>query len=533
MSMYSPRDLLLAKGLSDAAVTAILQPYGFVDCRRADANLQAIADEPLARQHVAEVVGAMLDCVGESADPDQALDYLERFAKASANKIALLSHLRASPATLRLLATVFGSSPFLSQILIRNPEYLYSISGPDILERIRPRRELEQDLAASLRSLRSKERQLNALRRFKRRELLAIGVRDLLREATVEETTASLSGLAQVLIQHSYTVCRTALRRRYGDSRNGFSVIALGKLGGGELNFSSDVDVIYLCGSDTGTTMGTKTEGKTSRLSHELYFRKLAQDLTNAMTEVTNEGYLFRVDLRLRPEGKAGRLVESLQGYRRYYRGTRGQAWERLVQIKAWPIAGDKALGKRFLEMVQPFVYQKARAREVFQDVKRMKGLINKKLERRGEAQRNVKLGTGGIREIEFVVQALQAAFGGKMTAIRERNTVKALGKLLRARLISADEHGVLVESYWFLRDVEHKLQMVEEQQTHTLPADPTELRKVALRLGYRDTEETVASELFLRDHARHTERVHDIFTRLVSEGQRIGMTRRVQGDVC
>jgi glutamate-ammonia-ligase adenylyltransferase len=503
--------------LSEATATAILQPYGFADCRRADGNMQAIADEPLARQHLADIVEALLDCVAESADPDQALDYLERFAKASPNKLALLSHLRDSPATLHLLATVFGSSPFLSQILIRNPEYLYTVTGPDNLERARSRRELEKDLAGTLRSLRSKERQLDALRRFKRRELLAIGVRDLLRKASVEETTAALSALAEVIIRQVYVVCRKELRRRHGLPRAGFTVLAMGKLGGGELNFSSDVDLVYLCGSDAGHTTGTKALGKTSRLSHEAYFRKLAQGLTNAMSEVTNEGYLFRVDLRLRPEGKTGKLVESLRGCRRYYGGSRGQPWERLAQIKAWPVAGDKTLGKRFLEMVRPFIYRKRRAREVFEDVRRMKGLINVKMEKRGEARRNVKLGTGGIREIEFVVQALQAAFGGALPAIRERNTVTALGKLLRARLISADEHQVLVESYWFLRDVEHKLQMVEEQQTHTLPADPVELRKVALRLGYRDSEEAMAAELFVRDHARRTERVHEVFRNIMA----------------
>src|SRR5207249_9422868 len=138
---------------------------------------------------------------------------------------------------------------------------------------------------------------------------------------------------------------RAALAGRYSKSPSGFTVLALGKLGGGELNFSSDVDLMYLC-------------GKATHASHEAYFRRLAQDLTQAMTTVTNEGYLFRVDLRLRPEGKAGRIVDSLESYRRYYRGTRGAVWERLALIKAWPIAGHKALGKRFLEMVRPFVYQ-------------------------------------------------------------------------------------------------------------------------------------------------------------------------------
>ena len=519
MGFRTTQDLLLGPHLADSEATALLRPYGFRDCRRADENLQALADDPRDRTQLADILDQLLNEVAESPDPDQALDYLERFAKAGPNKAALIAYLKSSPSTTHLLVTVFGSSPYLSQVLIRNPEYLHWVSRPDVLARVRSRRDLKNDLNGFLRALRSADRQLDALRRFRRREMLAIGVRDLLRKASVEETTAALSVLAEVLIERAYTVCRAALRGTYGLARSGFTVLAMGKLGGGELNFSSDVDLMYVCGSETGATTGTRAGGKASRLPLETYFRRLAQELTNAMTEVTNEGYLFRVDLRLRPEGKAGRIVESVQRCRRYYRGTRGQGWERLALMKAGPVAGDKALGKRFLKMVQPFIYQASPPQAVVADVRRIKGEIDRKMAQRGESGRNVKLGTGGIREIEFFLQALQATYGWEHPALRERNTARGLDKLLRARVISADEHRYLVEAYWFLRDVEHKLQMVEEQQTHTLPADPEELRRCALRLGYRDAEEVTAGELFLRDHARHTERVHEIFQRLVAGG--------------
>jgi len=497
-----------------------------------------------------------------SADPDQALDYLERFAKAGGGKAALFSYLKTSPAALNLLATVFGASPFLSQILIRNPEYLHWLTRTDILKRGRARSELAGDLRVSLLALRSKERRLDALRRFKRRELLAVGVRDLLGLASVEQTTIDLSILSEILIQQVYLVCRESLAERYGLPTSGFTVLAMGKLGGGELNFSSDVDLIYICGSDTGTTKGTTHGGRSSRLPHASYFRQLAQDVTQALSDVTNEGYLFRVDLRLRPEGKSGEIIASLSRMRAYYRGlishpavtptpapaktgsfsrghppaispshpepaetgslpgARAQPWERLAHIKASPIAGDKALGRRFLTMMQPFVYQASRAGSpevLLAEVRRIKRLIDEKMTGRGESQRNVKLGIGGIREIELVVQTLQAVFGHARPSIRERNTIKALSKLRRAQLISAEEHRVLLEGYRFLRNVEHKLQMVEEQQTHTLPADPMELRRCALRLGYRDGEEGKAMDQFLRDQDLYTSRVHEIFTRTIT----------------
>ncbi|HEY3197626.1 MAG TPA: hypothetical protein VGJ57_06400 [Nitrospirales bacterium] len=559
MSPSDPRKLLLAQGLDDSTVAAILQPYGFADYRRADANLQALADEPLARQHLADLLEDLLEALADSADPDQALDYLERFARAGGSKVALFSYLKTSPASVHLLTTVFGASPFLSQILMRNPEYLHWLMQAGILKRGRTRAELERDLRASLVSFHSKERRLDALRRFKRRELLVLGLRDLLALAPVEETTLALSILSELLIQEVYVICRNFLSERYGPAQSGFTVLGMGKLGGNELNFSSDVDLVYVCGSDRGTTKRTKRARTGSRLSHPAYFRRLAQDLTKALSEVTDEGYLFRVDLRLRPEGRAGEIVGSLQQFRRYYRGSvlhppapapaktgafsrrhpaaiaparpgsaktdpfpvaRAQTWERLAQIKARPVAGDKALGRRFLTMVQPFIYQPSQAsppKVLLEEVRRIKRLIDEKIMRRGESQRNVKLGIGGIREIELVVQVLQALFGFARPTIRERNTMKALDKLLRARLLSVEEHGVLIEGYRFLRNIEHKLQMVEEQQTHTLPADPIELRRCALRLGYRDDEEGKATERFLRDQALCTERIHEIFVRVIS----------------
>jgi glutamate-ammonia-ligase adenylyltransferase len=532
MALPDPRQLLLASGLEDAAVAAILRPYGFHDYRRADANLQALADEPVARHHLAELLPGLLPALGASPDPDQALNYLERFAKAGGSKAALFSYLKTSPASVQLLATVFGASPFLSQILIRNPEYLHWLRTAETFVRGRSRSELQRDLRTSFAPLRSKEHRLDALRRFKRREMLALGLRDLLGLASVEETTVALSTLSDVLIQEVYRVCSTSLSERYGVPRSGFAVLGMGKLGGSELNFSSDVDLIYVAGSDRGKTKGTARERP--GVTHALYFHQFAQDFTHALSEITDEGYLFRVDLRLRPEGSAGELVPSFQQCRSYYRGAglggppRAQAWERLAQMKARMIAGDTALGRRFLKMVEPFIYQSAPASapESFLDeVRKIKRLIDEKMSARGESQRNVKLGIGGIREIELVVQALQAFYGGSRPGVRDRNTTRALRKLQQARLLTADESRVLLECYWFLRNIEHKLQMVEEQQTHVLPGDPVELHRCAMRLGYRDDEEGKATERFLRDLLRCTERVHEIFNDIMS-GRRFASTK-------
>jgi glutamate-ammonia-ligase adenylyltransferase len=482
---------------------------------------------------LADLLPALLTALAASADPDQALTYFERYAKAQGNKAALFSYLKTSPSTLQLLTTVFGASPFLSQILIRNPEYVHWLHAVETLKRGRTRTELQRDLRTLLGSLRSKERQLDALRRFKRRELLALGLRDLLQLASVEQTTMALSILSDVLIQEVYRLCRKSLSERYGQPRSGFIVLGLGKLGGSELNFSSDVDLIYVAGSDTGSTKGP-AKGR-QVVTHAVYFNQLAQELTHALSEVTDEGYLFRVDLRLRPEGSAGRLVASFQQCRTYYRGVgvssapRAQGWERLAQMKARPIAGDAVLGRRFLKMIEPFIYQTVPAsasEKLLDEVRKIKQLIDAKMAARGESQRNVKLGIGGIREVELAVQALQALHGGMRRALRARNTTIALYKLQTARLLTVDESRALLEGYWFLRNIEHKLQMVEEQQTHVLPVDPAELHRCAMRLGYRDGEEGKAMERFIRDLQRRTERVHEIFNDIMS-GRRLASLKQ------
>ncbi|MDC4224538.1 MAG: hypothetical protein MPW15_09985 [Candidatus Manganitrophus sp.] len=222
---------------------------------------------------------------------------------------------------------------------------------------------------------------------FKRKEILRIGVRDLLREASVEEILTELSDLAEVLIQKAYEICDRALRERYGrpsyrdrsgkQVRIGFTIIAMGKLGGGELNFSSDVDLLYLYETRAGKTTGIRSDAE-SRIANADYFRRLAQQVTAALNTATGQGYVYRVDLRLRPEGEKGLIVQPLQGYRRYY-ATRGETWERLSLLKAWPVGGDRSLGREFLKRVIPFLYGKPFGLPGLQEVGALKARIDEK----------------------------------------------------------------------------------------------------------------------------------------------------------
>ncbi|HKW86695.1 MAG TPA: hypothetical protein VJM82_06475 [Nitrospiraceae bacterium] len=527
-----PSPLLLASGLTAENVAELLEPYGFEDLKRADANIQAMAGEPRSRELLARILGELLKAVFRTADPDQALNYWERFLQAGVNRSQLFGYLCDSPRMLHLLCTIFGNSAALAQTLIRDPLLVYWLAEEQVLTRRPSRSTLERALSAILTNLTAVELKLEALRRFKRREMLRIGIRDLLRLANVQETTASLTDLASVLIQAAYEIVETNLHQQYGIpmhrdrngklAQTGFAVVAMGKLGGGELNFSSDVDLIYVYASDDGATQPTGPHGSKEPqpaprlIPNEEYFEYLARDLTKALTDATQEGSVFRVDLRLRAEGSLGRLARPLDEYERYYR-TRGQGWERLALLKAWPVAGDLQVGQAFLSRVDSFVFDRAESEPaaVITQVKAVKDMIDTKMAGRGQERRNVKLGRGGIREIEFIVQAAQILCGGGLPDLRDRSTMGALEKLERHRLLSATDRQALERAYIFLRDVEHKLQMVHDLQTHALPESPDELARCAIRLGYGSADRRAAGRKFLADHRRHTAKVHRIFRSL------------------
>jgi glutamate-ammonia-ligase adenylyltransferase len=539
-----PAPLLLASGLAPDAVAALLKPYGIGDIKRADDNLQAMAGEPRSRELLAGILGELLQAVAQTADPDQALNHWEQFLQAGLNRGQLFDYLRGSLRMLHLLCTIFGNSPSLAQTLIRDPLLAYWLAEERVLTKRPSRLALEGALRAGLANVSSVEIKLEALRRFRRREMLRIGVRDLLRSAPVPETTAVLSGLACVLIQAAYEIVAADLQRQYGvpshrDRKrrlveSGFAVMAMGKLGGGELNFSSDVDLIYVYASDEGET-GQKPgqDRKAIRvIPNEEYFEYLARDLTKALTDVTQEGHVFRVDLRLRAEGSVGRLARSVADYERYYK-VRGQTWERLVLLKAWPVAGDVAVGRMFLKKVKPFVFGASKglagrdaASAVVAQVKAVKDMIDEKMASRGHETRNVKLGTGGIREIEFLVQAVQVLCGARLPGILDRSTLEALSQFRKFGLLTATTEAKLAKAYLFLRDVEHKLQMVYDLQTHALPNQEEELTRCAIRLGYSSRDRCAARRRFAEDYRRHTQFVHRIFRNLFYSTERSGLLK-------
>ncbi|PJA80529.1 MAG: glutamate-ammonia-ligase adenylyltransferase, partial [Nitrospirae bacterium CG_4_9_14_3_um_filter_51_5] len=472
-----PTPVLLASGLSSQDVSRILQAYGLQDWKRADHNLQAMAGEPVTRKALATILPGVLAGVARTADPDQAINEWERYVDSGIQRLPLFQYLAMVPHVVEVLGTAFGNSPAMAQTFIRDPLLVYWIEDDRVLRRRMTRSALEANVEAALSTVRSFDARCEALRRMKRREMLRIGIRDLLGIATPVETYTVLSDLASTVIHAAYELVDQELRKRFGDfeegastgrKADGFSVLAMGKLGGWELNYSSDVDLIYVYHAPDGKTKAGR--GQTS-IARALYCETLARELTAVLTAPTAEGALFRVDLRLRPEGTVGPLASSLEDALHYYAG-RGRTWERLAFLKAKPIAGNLRVGQSLIKGLTDFVYGNEKHEDqVFPAIQALRSQILAKMSRRGEVDRHVKLGIGGIREIEFIVQGLQLRWGHSNPKIRDRQTLKGLVKLTRFDKLTAREARLLKESYVFLRNLEHKLQMVHEFQTHLLPS--------------------------------------------------------------
>ena len=319
------------------------------------------------------------------------------------------------------------------------------------------------------------------LRLYRRREMLRLGAREL-GWGTTEEVAAELSGFADACLELAFRFCDAELHREYGEpltdeGPGSFVVLAMGKLGGDELNFSSDVDVCYFYSSDAGQAG--------ERSLHE-YYSELARRITAAIEEVTDEGMIFRVDLRLRPEGRSGPLCNSFAAAERYYE-TFGRTWERQALLRARPCAGDRAFGARLLAMLEPFVYPRNIDPRMVGEIRDLRAMFRPPEPAGREGPFDVKLGAGGIRDVELVVQTLQLLHGGKRRDLRERGTPRALHRLWIAGLLSDREVRTLVAAYRLWRQLEHRVQLEDGAQTHLLPGDAEGRARLAERLGWPD----------------------------------------------
>jgi glutamate-ammonia-ligase adenylyltransferase len=449
--------------------------------------------------------------LGAAADPAAALHALEDLMRAGG---------RGEVEAPDLLLRVLGGSPSLAATLVAEGP-----GWPALFARVL--HEPARDVAAHLDALAGlgvtgptpREDLQRALRRHRRRELVRIGGRDLLGLATVDDTVRELSALAEASIDAATRAARARLAAEWGgDTPVPFVVLGMGKLGGEELNYSSDVDLVYVYGEEADHATGRPIR---------LFFARIAEEVTKALGEVTADGFCFRVDVRLRPGGDQSPLAGSVAGAITYYEAF-GQTWERSVWLKARPVGGDRALGAALLDELQPFVHRRFLDFATLEDLKAMKAKVDQSLRRPGQYERDVKLGRGGIREVEFWVQAHQLVNGGKDPRLQVRGTLPALARLAAGGYVDAAVAERLAGAYRFLRDVEHKIQIAHERQTHRIPDDADAYGALVRRLGHLGADGAAAFEA---DHARATAVVHEAFAALF-HGAEVERRRDERADV-
>ncbi len=437
---------------------------------------------------------------------------LERFEKESPRQYQQLIK---QPALLADVLALAAWSPLLSTTLEQNPEYFQWLSRERTNPRLRTRDELKESLARFALTNSSLNPQ-NLLARFRRRELLRTYLHDIRRSHTLVDTMEELSNLADAILDYALSLAVQDLDNRYGSPRRTddrgriadaeFCVIALGKLGSMELNYASDIDLLFLY-SDDGTTSG---HGERGEVSNREYFVKLSETIAKLVGQSGGEGAAYRVDLRLRPHGRDGALACSLQEATRYYERS-AQDWERQALIRARAAVGSTNLFSRFKEAVTPYVFRPdVSVTDALANVRLAKQKIDRQTEKKSGF--NVKLGRGGIREIEFIAQALQLAHGGRDDWLRVPHTLVSLGRLADRAFITEQERTELSDAYYFLRALEHRLQMEHGLQTHIVPESQHSRALLARRLGFSTAED------FDDALKTHSGTVRRIYERLFSD---------------
>lgn len=422
----------------------------------------------------------------KAADPDLAMASVCRW-------LAMTGSLP-SAAGLERLAKVCGVSSTLGSFLARYPD-----AAKVVLEtkQLAAPRTLESYRRQAMRVVSGSDQPLASLRRYGRRETLRIAARDLAMGAPLEEIAAEIAYLAEAIVRAAYAIVITKHRPPAGAR---FAVIGMGKLGGEELNYSSDIDLLYVYDAveDSEETRAWATS--------------VADTLSSILGDASEDGQLYKVDTTLRPEGRAGAVVRSIAAYRAYY-DRWAKPWEWQALLKARPIAGDHDLGGSFARMAEPIAYPEALSSDAVREIREMKARAEKLLRQRGGADREIKRGPGGIRDIEFAVQLLQLVHGRRDERLRTPNTLAGLDALARRGYIGDDDAAELAASYRFLRQVEHRLQLAQERQTHTVPEDEPARRKLARAMGYEDDADRSALEAFDRDWRgtqRLVRRIHE-----------------------
>jgi glutamate-ammonia-ligase adenylyltransferase len=509
--MNSEHDRLARRAVEEGAETkeieALFAELRFADPARAVSLWRRLVPADGGDAPPPENVANLLAELASSSDPDMALLNLARFVESRIAPARFLHSLFLARPIARLFVTIFSCSYFLTEILERNPGYLSWLVEEDTLENTKAFSVYRSELARQIEPFRDRRRRLNSVKRYFRREMLRIGARDLMGFAGVEDVTAELSFLADAVIETVACMAFEELAASIGPGETAwsfeaaipfhrFAIVSLGKLGGTELNYSSDIDLMYVC---------DPTEGERERA----FYDALARRVTEHLSAPTEEGALYRVDLRLRPDGDSGPLVATLDDHLNYLQ-RRARPWERQSLIKARLSAGSRPVGDAFVENCQKAIFAPAPSIDPLDEIVTMRERWTTYLSDE-ERTANIKLMSGGIRDIEFIAQGIQLVHGRGRPEIRSRNTLESLERLARNGLLSPEAKETLERSYRLFRTVEHRMQMLRNVRTHTLPSSDADLAKMAERVS-RSALGFVTPENFTAELGRSLTEVQHLF---------------------
>jgi len=465
----------------DAAATAWGKACGLLQPEDAGRLLRGIAEQGITFDLLDDLCIRLTDLLPAVSDPDRVLAALGRLLAAVSSPLSTATLFQRDPSALETLLRIFSAGPHLADVVIADPASWEDVrlgqGKPESMQTLRA------TLEGALAGHRETEGAMLAMRRFKRREMLRIAYGDLVGEQPLETVTRQISRVADCVIDASLRLAvdrfeaERGTPRGPGGERATIAVFALGKLGGEELNYSSDVDLVFVYSSE-GRVVGPKP------CTNQEFFERVVREVVRLVAEPTPAGSGHRVDLRLRPHGNTGPLVLPLEATLRYF-DREGRTWERQAWVKARCVGGEMALGERLLSSLAPWIYRRWLSAADISEIKALKRRMERKVADEGRAEYDVKLGSGGIRDIEYAIQFLQLLGGGDTPAVRTGNTIEAMHRLTEAGALTDQERTILDRNYRLLRKLEHRLQILSDAQTHALPADDRELGRLAVRAGY------------------------------------------------
>lgn len=496
-------DLLLMRDPPEALTRRVLTKAGFTEVERALVNLVKLAGEGAQLDAFAQLAVLATDIVKRQPDPDMALNNWERFVEVLPDSAAHYRLLLSQPRRLEILLSIFAGSQFLADALVRNPEFLDWVTRPDVLHGRFDAAALRSELESFTAGANSHGEWLNGIRRFRRREILRIGTRDMCLRYPIEEITTDLSSLAEAVtaaaLEREWDRLKERMRKEGAEAvADCLCVMALGKLGGAELNYSSDIDVFAVY--DESDAPSGPDAG--------VWFSRLMEALRAALSNHTDEGYAYRVDFRLRPHGRAGALAQTCSSILAYYRDT-AMLWEIQALLKMRPLAGNLEVGEKLLGVLKERICLKRDREEIVASIRRMRNKAVQQLS--PKVSTDVKTGLGGIRDVEFLVQGLQLIHLPEHSDLLTGNTVQALARLHQAGVIEESAARELREDYVFMRRVEHLLQILEDQQIHELPQEDAQIEALARRVMGVDASGPVFRERLEAAQSR----IHNAYERL------------------